>query len=188
MEIMVVQIAADGVEIAPYQKQGKGFTQLSKMFWTTLQSWREPNFQKEGVGVRAAMNPQSKVWGTEDKRIIASWTMTIFCHRELSLSISVSRAIYVHCWKPSQLGVKANPLRRTVWVTQRQGLHLLPAGGTQSKGLGLSLVTLLVTPVHTVLYKGVSQVAQILLNGAQDCLYRWPRSTSCCVNNCLGWR
>lgn len=112
MEIMVVQIAADGVEIAPYQKQGKGFTQLSKMFWTTLQSWREPSFQKEGVGVRAAMNPQSKVWGTEDKRIMASWTMTIFCLRELRFSISVSRAIYARCWKPSWLGVKANPLRR----------------------------------------------------------------------------
>lgn len=78
------------------------------------------------------------------------------------------------CRKPSQPGVKANPLRRkSLGKSEARLISAFScAGSTQSRGLEFSLVSLLVSPGHTILHRGVSQVAQILLNGVQGFLYR----------------
>lgn len=106
--------------------------------------------------------------------------MTIFCHRESSLPITASRVISMHYRKPSWLGVQAKALRRESLGKSEARLTSAStcAGSTQSRGLEFSLVTLLVSLGHSVLHKGVPQAAHVLLNGAQDCVHRWHRSTS----------
>lgn len=62
----------------------------------------------------------------------------------------------MHCRKPSELAVKASPLRRE--SLSKSGARLTSVssctGSTHSRSLEFSLVTVLVSPGHTVLKKG----------------------------------